>query len=73
MKTLAEYMDLPYKMEVLKDTEGKGYVVSFPDLKGCISCGTTIEAALKNAEDAKKEWIAAAMEEGITIPEAAQN
>lgn len=69
MKTLEEYMNLPYKMEVEKDTEENGYAVSFPELKGCLSCGATIISALKNAEDAKREWLAAAMEEGIPIPE----
>lgn len=54
MKTLTEYMDLPYKMEVVKDTEGNGYVASFPDLKGCITCGTTIESVIQIQRDAKE-------------------
>ena len=32
MKTLNEYMVLPYKMEVVEDKEEGGFVVSFPDL-----------------------------------------
>lgn len=44
---------------VKDDTEG-GYVVSNPDLPGCITCGDTIESALANVVDARKAWIAAA-------------
>ena len=51
MRTLEEYMKLPYRMEVVPDGEG-GYVVSFPELRGCLTSGETVEAAVANAEDA---------------------
>lgn len=44
-------------------------MISFPDLPGCITCGETIEAAIANAMEAKKEWLEAAVEEGIEIQE----
>ena len=69
MKTLNEYMALPYKMEIVEDKEEGGFIVSFPDLPGCITCGETVESAVANAMDAKKAWLEAAMEEGITIHE----
>ena len=69
MKTLDYYMKLPYRMEVVPDTDEGGYAVSFPELPGCLSCGETITAALTNAEDAKKAWLEAAIEEGIAIRE----
>lgn len=69
MKTLQEYLKMPYKMELVQDTSEGGYVVSFPELTGCITCADTIEQAIANAEDAKKEWIMAAMEENLSIPE----
>ncbi len=34
MKTIDYYVNLPYKMEVVEDSDEGGYVVSFPDLKG---------------------------------------
>ena len=46
-----------------------GLVISYPDLPGCITCGETIESAMQNAKDAKREWIRAALEEGIEIYE----
>ena len=50
-------------MEIIKDSVETGYIVSFPDLPGCLTCGATMEEAIANAEDAKKEWIHAYLEE----------
>lgn len=57
MKTLNEYMALPYRLEIVEDQEEGGFVVSNPDLPGCITCGDTIEDAMNNAKDAKKAWM----------------
>ena len=46
MRTIDEYMKLPYKMEIIPDTEEGGYAVSFPDLPGCLTVGDTIEEAI---------------------------
>ena len=69
MKTLNDYLALPYRMEIALDRDEGGYVVSFPELKGCITCGETLESAIINAEDAKRAWITAALEEKIAIHE----
>ncbi|MBR6767588.1 MAG: type II toxin-antitoxin system HicB family antitoxin [Clostridia bacterium] len=69
MKTIEYYMALPYRMELVADMEEGGYVVSFPDLKGCISTGETVEQAVANANDARREWVSAALEDGYEIPE----
>lgn len=69
MKTVDYYMNLPYKMEVVADVDEGGYVVSFPDLPGCLTCGNTVEEAVKNAEDAKRSWLEAAVEDGLEIKE----
>ena len=69
MKTLNDYMAMSYRMEIVEDKDEGGYVVSFPELPGCITCGETIESAVKNAEDAKKEWLMAALEDGVEINE----
>ena len=69
MRTIDEYMKLPYKVEVIPDTEEGGFVVSIPELMGCITCGETIESAIHNITDAKKAWLEAAIEDGIEIPE----
>ena len=68
MKTLNEYLALPYRMEIVEDREEGGYVVSYPDLPGCLTCGETIESAVANARDAKRVWLEAALEEVVSIP-----
>lgn len=69
MKVLNDYMAMPYRMEIVEDRDEGGFVVSYPDLPGCITCGETIELAVANAVDAKKAWFEAALEEGIEIRE----
>lgn len=69
MKTIDEYLSLPYKMEVIPDTDEGGFVVSFPELPGCLSSGETMEQAIANAADAKKAWLEAAIDDGIVISE----
>lgn len=69
MKKLNDYMEMSYRMEIVEDKEEGGFVVSYPDLPGCITCGETIESAVANAIDAKKAWIEAALEDGIEIYE----
>ena len=69
MRTIEEYMKLPYRIELIPDPDEGGFVVTFPDLPGCLSVGETVEDAYRNAEDAKHEWLAAAIEDGIAIPE----
>ena len=74
MKTLNEYMALPYHLEIALDSNEGGFVASCPDLPGCITCGETLEAVMKNAQEAKRVWLTAALEDGITIrePDAAE-
>ena len=69
MRTIDDYMSLNYRMEIGEDKEEGGFVVSYPELPGCITCGETMESAIANAQDAKKAWVQAALEEGIEIHE----
>ena len=67
MKTLNDYMAMSYRMEIVEDKDEGGFVVSYPDLPGCITCGETVESAVANALDAKKAWLEAALEDGVEI------
>lgn len=69
MKTIDDYMKKAYRMEIVEDKDEGGFIVTYPDLPGCISCGETIESAVANAIDAKEVWFEAAIEEGIEINE----
>ena len=69
MKTIDYYLKLPYKLEIVPDIDEGGFVARYPELPGCITVGDTLEAVVKNVNDAKIEWITAALEDGNTIPE----
>lgn len=69
MKTIDYYMGLPYRMEIIPDMEEGGFTAKFPDLPGCLTCAETIEDLIAGAEDAKKEWLTAALEDGVEIAE----
>ncbi len=69
MKTLNEYLNIPYRLEIIPDTEEGGFVASYPELPGCITCGKTLAEAAANAVDAKESWLEAAIVDGIEITE----
>ena len=62
-------MKLVYPAFFYEEDEG-GYSVEFPDLKGCITQGETLEEAIEMAEDAALGWILDEVEEGKEIPKA---
>lgn len=53
----------------LSEEDGGGYLITFPDLPGCMSDGETEEEALENGKDAFLSWVAARMDMGKKIPE----
>ena len=68
MKSIEAYLQLPYRMELIPDRDEGGFMVSFPEFPGCLSSGETYEEALRNAEDAKRAWLAAALEDTVFSP-----
>ncbi len=68
-KVLNEYLTLSYRMRITEDKSEGGYVVSFPELPGCLTCGETVESAVTNAIDAKRTWLMAALDGGLEIRE----
>jgi predicted RNase H-like HicB family nuclease len=67
-KELEYYMGLNYKVEIVPDIEG-GFALRCPELPGCATCADTVSDGLDMLKDAKREWIAACIEDGITVPE----
>ena len=68
-KDVSYYMSLPYEMQVTPEEGNLGFVISFPDLPGCLTSGETLEKALQNIEDAKESWFEAAIESEYPIIE----
>lgn len=69
MKDLNYYLNLDYPLNVRPDPDDDGYIVDFPDLRYCVGTGDTIEEAINDAMIAKSEWIKAALEKNINVPE----
>ncbi len=69
MKTLDFYMSLPYRMEIIPDVDEGGYVVKFPELPGCITCCDSMSDIAEISADCKRQWLLAAIEDGVDIPE----
>lgn len=65
--TLDEYLGLEYPFNVIADPDG-GYVIEFPDLKGCLTQADTLDEVALMAEEVRSLWIEAAYEHGIDIP-----
>ena len=66
-RDIAYYMALPYREIIEADAAG-GYVGYVAELKGCITQAETKAELLDLLEDAKRCWLEAALEEGLTIP-----
>lgn len=55
-------------VEPLTEEDGGGYLISFPDLPGCMSDGETEAEAVANARDAFSAWMSARVQMGKPIP-----
>ena len=64
-------MNLQYgfKMSLLSEEDGGGFLIEVPDLPGCMTDGDTPEEAFSKLNDAIESWIDAARELGRPIPE----
>ena len=51
-----------FEVRQMTETEGGGFLVTFPDLPGCMSDGESVEEAIANAADAENEWLLATKE-----------
>lgn len=68
MKKLEEYINLPYKVEIIKNADST-YFASIRELPGCMTEGDSIDEVYKMIEDAKKIWLETAIIDGLEIPE----
>ena len=59
---------MEYSIFIQYDSVDKIFVVSIPELPGCMAHGKTKEQALKEIDIAKDLWIETAKEEGLQIP-----
>ncbi|MDN5873203.1 MAG: type II toxin-antitoxin system HicB family antitoxin [Sinobacteraceae bacterium] len=65
---MSKEFDYPFEMRPLFPDEGGGWLITFPDLPGCMSDGETPEEAMSNGRDAIAAWIEAMRASGRDIP-----
>lgn len=53
----------------IQKEDGGGFLITFPDLPGCMSDGATEAEAVTNGRDAFKAWVSARKDAGKEIPE----
>lgn len=67
LKTIDDYLNLPYQMLITPDDEGYG--VEIPDLPGCFTHAETWEDIQPMMREAMALWIGIMLEDGKSIPE----
>jgi antitoxin HicB len=65
---MKQKFDYPFELRPLAEDEGAGWLITFPDLPGCMSDGETPEEAIANGKDALAAWLQAAKETGREVP-----
>jgi len=63
-----KFADYSFEVKPLSAAEGGGFLITFPDLPGCMSDGETPEEAIENGKDAFDCWMGAQIEWGRPIP-----
>ncbi len=58
-----------YSMNIQWSVEDEAYIVTVPELPGCITHGATYEEAVRQGQDAIATWIDGSQEWGLPIPE----
>jgi antitoxin HicB len=73
-KSLEYYLSLPYTIALKRGADaGKEYwIARVVELPHCMTHGATPEEALKDIEDAKREWLKSNFEDRLPIPEPAK-
>lgn len=66
-KTLQDYKQLPYAVEILHDADG--YFARIIELPGCMTDGDSVEEILEGILEAMTLWIETALEDGVPVPE----
>ena len=51
-----KFDDYPFELRPLTKAEGGGWLITWPDLAGCMSDGETPEEAIENGKDAFAAW-----------------
>lgn len=63
-----KFEDYSINITPIPEDEGGGFMVTFPDLPGCVADGETIDVAVTEARDAFDAWTMAEREDRGDLP-----
>lgn len=72
MKTIEDYLRLPYRIVLTHDEDedgNEGFVAEVEELPGVYSQGKTPAEAVEGVFDAMQGWLSVALQDNIEIPE----
>jgi antitoxin HicB len=69
MSKIPTFKTCPFSVDPLPKEEDGGYVITFPDLPGCMSDGETVEEAIAHGREAFQSWMESLIEDGKPTPE----
>jgi len=69
IKPLYSFEAYSHIISQLPKEDGGGFLITFPDLPGCMSDGATEAETVANGKDAFKAWMSARKDVGKEIPE----
>lgn len=68
-KTPEQYLQEPYAIKLIRDSESGVYTAQIEEFPGCFAEGKTLEEAYTNLQTAAVSWLEAALDMGQVIPE----
>ena len=68
VKAMNRYPRHRFEVRPLPEKEGGGWLVTFPDLPGCMADGESVEQAVAEAADAEESWLRTREELGVPEP-----
>lgn len=69
VKTIENYLNLPYPILLIPDPEDGTWYAKIPLLPGCMSDGESPEEAIANLREAQALWLEVSLDAGDEIPE----
>ncbi len=68
MTEIPHFEKYTFDVAPLSQDDGGGFLITWPDLPGCMSDAETVEDAINNGRDAFHVWMETHIEEGREIP-----
>jgi antitoxin HicB len=68
MNKTPNFEEYTFDVAPLSQEDGGGFLITWPDLPGCMSDGETIEEAITNGRDAFKMWMETTIEQHRPVP-----